>query len=51
MGFSGLYFPIVGLNTEIYRVNFRNQSNNGKIGTRKYSVSKKRYEKKHYEGL
>ena len=33
--FSGLYFPVFGLNTEIYGENFRIQSECGKIRTRK----------------
>ena len=33
--FSGLYFPEFGLNTEIYRVNLRIQSEFGKIRARK----------------
>ena len=33
--FSGPYFPIFGLNTEIYGVSLRNQSECGKIRTRK----------------
>ena len=36
--FSGLYFPVFGLNTEIYRVNLRIQFEYGKIRTRKNSV-------------
>ena len=36
--FSGLYFPVFGLNTEIYGVNFRIQSGYRKIRTRKNSV-------------
>ena len=36
--FSGLYFPVFGLNTEIYEVNLRIQSEYGKIPTRKNSV-------------
>ena len=36
--FSGLYFPIFGLNTEIYSVNLRIQSKYRKIRTRKTSV-------------
>ena len=37
-GFSGPYFPALGLNTEIYSVNFRIQTEYGKIRTRKNSV-------------
>ena len=33
--FSGPYFPVFGLNTEIYPVNLRIQSKFGKIRTRK----------------
>ena len=33
--FSGSYFPVFGLNTEIYRVNLCIQSEYGKIRTRK----------------
>ena len=33
--FSGPYFPTFGLNTEIYRVNIRIQTEYGKIRTRK----------------
>ena len=33
--FSGSYFPLFGLNTEIYSVNLRIQSKYGKIRTRK----------------
>ena len=33
--FSGPYFPVFGLNTEIYSVNLRIQSECGKIQTRK----------------
>ena len=36
--FSGLYFPAFGLNTVIYSVNFRIQSECGKMRTRKNSV-------------
>ena len=36
--FSGPYFPVFGLNTEIYSVNLCIQSKNGKIRTRKNSV-------------
>ena len=36
--FSGLYFLVFGLNTEIYCVNFRIQYKYGKIRTRKNSV-------------
>ena len=36
--FSGRYFPVFGLNTEIYGVNFRIQSQYRKIATRKNSV-------------
>ena len=36
--FSSPYFPVFGLNTEIYRVNLRIQSKYGKIRTRKNSV-------------
>ena len=36
--FYGLCFPLFGLNTEIYRVNFRVQSKCGKVQTRKNSV-------------
>ena len=36
--FSGLYFPVCELNTEIYSVNLRIQSENRKIRTRKNSV-------------
>ena len=36
--FSGLYFPVFGLNTEIYRVNLRIQSKYRKIRTRKNSA-------------
>ena len=36
--FSGPYFPIFGLNTEIYGVNLRIQSEYRKIRTRKNSV-------------
>ena len=36
--FSGPYFPIFGLNTEIYRVNLRIQSEYRKIRIRKNSV-------------
>ena len=36
--FSGPYFPAFGLNTEIYGVNLRIQSECGKIRTRKNSV-------------
>ena len=36
--FSGPYFPVFGLNTEIYGVNLRIQSKYGKIRTRKNSV-------------
>ena len=36
--FSGPYFPVLGLNTEIYTVNLRIQSEDKKIQTRKYSV-------------
>ena len=35
---SGQYFPVSGLNTEIYGVNLRIQSKYGKIRTRKNSV-------------
>ena len=33
--FSGLYFPALGLNTEIHRVNLHIQSKYGKSGPRK----------------
>ena len=36
--FSGLYFHVFGLNTEIYSVTLRIQSKYGKIRTRKNSV-------------
>ena len=36
--FSGLYFPVFGLNTEIYSVNLRIQSEYRKIRTRNNSV-------------
>ena len=36
--FSGPYFPVIGLNTEICGVNHRIQSKYGKIRTRKNSV-------------
>ena len=36
--FSGPYFPVFGLNTKIYSVNPRIQSEHRKIRTRKYSV-------------
>ena len=36
--FSGLYFPVFGLNTEIYSVNIRIQSEYRKIRSRKNSV-------------
>ena len=36
--FSGPYFPVFGLNTEIYSVNLRVQSEYRKIRTRKSSV-------------
>ena len=36
--FSGLYFPVFGLNTEIYSVKLRIQSKYGKIRTRKNST-------------
>ena len=36
--FSGLHFPVFGLNTEIYRVNLRIQSECRKIRTRKTSA-------------
>ena len=36
--FSGPYFPVFGLNTDIYSVNLCSQSKNGKIRTRKNSV-------------
>ena len=36
--FSSPYFPVFGLNTEIYCINLRIQSEYGKIKTRKYSV-------------
>ena len=36
--FSGPYFPVFGLNTEIYRVNLRIQSEYRKIRIRKNSV-------------
>ena len=36
--FSGPYFPVFGLNAEIYFVNLRIQSKYGKIRTRKNSV-------------
>ena len=36
--FPGLYFPVFGMNTEIYRVNLHVQSKYGKIRTRKNSV-------------
>ena len=38
--FSGPYFPVVGLNTEIYGINFRIQSEYRKIETRKNSISR-----------
>ena len=34
-GFSGAYFPVLGLNTEIYGVNFRFESEYGQTRTRK----------------
>ena len=37
-GFSGSYFPVFGLNTEIYGVNLRIQSENRKTRTRKSSL-------------
>ena len=36
--FSGLYFPVFGLNMEIYGVNFRIQSEYAKIRTRRNSA-------------
>ena len=36
--FSGPYFPVFGLNTEIYGVNLRIQSDYRKIRTKKKSV-------------
>ena len=36
--FSGPYFPVFGLNTDIYSVNLRIQSKYRKIRTRKNSV-------------
>ena len=36
--YSGLYFPVFVLNTNIYSVNLRIQSKYGEIRTRKYSV-------------
>ena len=36
--FSGLYFPLFGLNTEIYSVNIRIPSEYGTIKTRKNSI-------------
>ena len=33
--FSGLYFPVLGINTEIYGVNLSIQSKCGEIRTRK----------------
>ena len=36
--FSGPYFPVFGLNTEIYSVNFRIQSKYRKIRTKKNSI-------------
>ena len=36
--FYGPYFPVLGLNTEIYRVNLRIQARYGKLRTRKNSV-------------
>ena len=36
--FSGLYFPVFGLNTEIYSVNLRIQSEYRIIRTRKNSI-------------
>ena len=36
--FSGPYFPVFGVNMEIYRVNPRTQSEYRKIRTRKYSI-------------
>ena len=36
--FSGLYFPVFGLNTKIYSVNLRIQSKYNKIRTRENSV-------------
>ena len=36
--FSGPYFPVSGLNTEIYSINLRIQSEYRKIQTRKNSV-------------
>ena len=35
--FSGQYFPLVGQNTEIYRINFRIQSKYGKLRTSFYT--------------
>ena len=35
LSFSGPYFPAFGLNTKIYRVSLRIQSESGKIWTRK----------------
>ena len=36
--FSGLYFSVFGLNTEIYSVNIHIQSKYGKIRTRENSI-------------
>ena len=36
--FSGPYFPVFGLSTEIYGVNLRIQSDSRKIGTKKKSL-------------
>ena len=36
--FSGSYFPVLGLNTEIYGANLRIQPEYGKIRTRKNTV-------------
>ena len=36
--FSGPYFPLIGLNTKIYGINLRIQSEYGNIQTRKNSV-------------
>ena len=41
--FSGLYFPLFGLNTEIYGINLRIQSEYRKIRTRKTPYFKKCY--------
>ena len=38
--FSGPYFPVFGLNTEIYGVNLHIQSEYRKIRTRKITCSK-----------